>query len=174
MTTLKALQDWIDETARLTRPDQIRWCNGSDDEYRNLTRLLLDTGGFIELNQETHPGCYLHRSDVADVARVEHLTFVCTAREEEAGPNNNWMAPADARARMRALFEGCMSGRTLYVIPYCMGPIDSPLSSSVSVSRFSTARVGPMRPIRCLNRTFSPCSPKSAASAIARQSTREG
>jgi phosphoenolpyruvate carboxykinase (GTP) len=93
-----------------------------------LTRLLLDTGGFIELNQETHPGCYLHRSDVADVARVEHLTFVCTAREEEAGPNNNWMAPADARARMRALFEGCMSGRTLYVIPYCMGPIDSPLS----------------------------------------------
>ena len=128
MTTLKALQDWIDETARLTRPDQIRWCNGSDDEYRNLTRLLLDTGGFIELNQETHPGCYLHRSDVADVARVEHLTFVCTAREEEAGPNNNWMAPADARARMRALFEGCMSGRTLYVIPYCMGPIDSPLS----------------------------------------------
>jgi phosphoenolpyruvate carboxykinase (GTP) len=128
VTTLKALQDWIDETARLTRPDQIRWCNGSDDEYRNLTRLLLDTGGFIELNQETHPGCYLHRSDVADVARVEHLTFVCTAREEEAGPNNNWMAPADARARMRALFEGCMSGRTLYVIPYCMGPIDSPLS----------------------------------------------
>jgi phosphoenolpyruvate carboxykinase (GTP) len=128
VTTLKALQDWIDETARLTRPDQIRWCNGSDDEYRNLTRLLLDTGGFIELNQETHPGCYLHRSDVADVARVEHLTFVCTAREEVAGPNNNWMAPADARARMRALFEGCMSGRTLYVIPYCMGPIDSPLS----------------------------------------------
>jgi len=128
VTTLKALQDWIDETARLTRPDQIRWCNGSDDEYRNLTRLLLDTGGFIELNQDTHPGCYLHRSDVADVARVEHLTFVCTAREEEAGPNNNWMAPADARARMRALFEGCMSGRTLYVIPYCMGPIDSPLS----------------------------------------------
>jgi phosphoenolpyruvate carboxykinase (GTP) len=128
VTTLKALQDWIDETARLTRPDQIRWCSGSDDEYRNLTRLLLDTGGFIELNQETHPGCYLHRSDVADVARVEHLTFVCTAREEEAGPNNNWMAPADARARMRALFEGCMSGRTLYVIPYCMGPIDSPLS----------------------------------------------
>jgi len=128
VTTLKALQDWIDETAQLTQPDQVRWCSGSDEEYRDLTRLLLATGGFIELNQQTHPGCYLHRSDVSDVARVEHLTFVCTAREVDAGPNNNWMAPADARAKMRGLFQDCMKGRTLYVIPYCMGPIDSPLS----------------------------------------------
>ncbi|GLQ43714.1 phosphoenolpyruvate carboxykinase [GTP] [Dyella nitratireducens] len=89
---------------------------------------MLHTGDLIELNQQTHPGCYLHRSHPSDVARVEHLTFVCTEHEEDAGPNNHWMAPADAHAKIDALFEGCMEGRTMYVIPYCMGPIDSPLS----------------------------------------------
>ncbi len=128
MTTLPQLQAWIDQVAKLTKPDQVRWCNGSDEEYRELTQLLLADGGFIELNQETHPGCFLHRSDPSDVARVEHLTFVCTERQEDAGPNNNWMAPAEARTKMEALFDGCMKGRTMYVIPYCMGPIDSPLS----------------------------------------------
>ena len=128
MTTLQALQQWIDETAELTQPDDIHWCNGSQQEYGELTRLLLSNGGFVELNQDTHPGCYLHRSDPSDVARVEHLTFVCTSRQEDAGPNNNWMAPAEARTKMDGLFRGCMRGRTMYVIPYCMGPIDSPLS----------------------------------------------
>lgn len=128
MTTHKALQEWIDEVAELTQPDRIHWCDGSDAEYRELTELLLTTGGFIELNQQTHPGCYLHRSDPADVARVEHLTFICTSQEADAGPNNNWMAPAEARGKMKDLFRGCMKGRTMYVLPYCMGPIDSPLS----------------------------------------------
>jgi len=128
VTTLKSLQDWIDEIAELTRPEDVYWCSGSDEEYEQLTRELLANGGFIELNQDTHPGCYLHRSDPSDVARVEHLTFVCTAEREDAGPNNNWMAPTDARAKMRGLFSGCMEGRRMYVIPYCMGPIDSPLS----------------------------------------------
>ena len=128
MTSHKALQAWINQVAELTQPDSVHWCTGSDSEYRELTRLLVSNGGFIELNQQTHPGCYLHRSDPSDVARVEHLTFVCTSSEEDAGPNNNWMAPAAARARMTELFRGCMKGRTMYVLPYCMGPIDSPLS----------------------------------------------
>jgi phosphoenolpyruvate carboxykinase (GTP) len=89
---------------------------------------MLADGTLIELNQQTHPGCYLHRSHPSDVARVEHLTFVCHENREDAGPNNHWMDPAEAHAKIDALFEGCMEGRTMYVIPYCMGPIDSPLS----------------------------------------------
>jgi phosphoenolpyruvate carboxykinase (GTP) len=89
---------------------------------------LLTEGGFVRFNQETHPGCFLHRSEPSDVARVEHLTLACTSNEDDAGPNNNWMAPEEARAKMKELFSGCMKGRTMYVIPYCMGPIDSPLS----------------------------------------------
>ena len=128
MTTNQELKAWVDHVAELTQPAEVYWCNGSKAEYRALTDKLLSDGGFIELNQETHPGCYLHRSDPSDVARVEHLTFVCTSNEDDAGPNNNWMAPDAARAKMDDLFRGCMKGRTLYVIPYCMGPIDSPLS----------------------------------------------
>ena len=128
MTTHPELQAWIDQVAELTQPDEVYWCSGSAEEYRQLTDKLLSDGGFIELNQETHPGCYLHRSDPSDVARVEHLTFVCTSDKDDAGPNNNWMAPDEARAKMESLFRGCMKGRTMYVIPYCMGPIDSPLS----------------------------------------------
>ena len=90
--------------------------------------VMLASGDLIKLNQETHPGCYLHRSDPDDVARVEHVTFICTTERDDAGPNNNWMAPDEAKSRMHELYEGCMKGRTLYVIPYCMGPIDSPLS----------------------------------------------
>ena len=128
MTTNQELKTWIDQVTGLTQPDKIVWCNGSDSEYRDMVELLKSSGGFIELNPETHPRCYLHRSDPSDVARVEHLTFVCTSDKEEAGPNNNWMAPGEARAKMRELYSGCMAGRTMYVIPYCMGPIDSPLS----------------------------------------------
>jgi len=128
VTSLQKLQSWVDQVSALTHPDAIHWCTGSENENRKLIELQLETGSLVELNQETHPGCYLHRSDPSDVARVEHLTFVCTACKEDAGPNNNWMDPVDARARMDSLFSGCMRGRTLYVIPYCMGPIDSPLS----------------------------------------------
>jgi phosphoenolpyruvate carboxykinase (GTP) len=128
VTTNQELQAWIDQVAELTQPDEVYWCNGTQAEYRELAGKLLAEGGFVELNQETHPGCFLHRSDPSDVARVEHLTFVCTSHAEDAGPNNNWMAPAEARVKMNGLFEGCMKGRTMYVIPYCMGPISSPLS----------------------------------------------
>jgi phosphoenolpyruvate carboxykinase (GTP) len=125
---LQPLRDWVAEVADLAQPDQIHWCTGSDAEYQVLVREMLTRGTLLELNQDHYPGCYLHRSDPSDVARVEHLTFVCTEKADDAGPNNHWMAPAEARTKMRELFKGCMRGRTLYVIPYCMGPIDSPFS----------------------------------------------
>ncbi|MCF6263098.1 MAG: phosphoenolpyruvate carboxykinase (GTP) [Xanthomonadales bacterium] len=127
-TSNAALAEWVNAVAELTNPDQIHWCTGSDEENRELTELLLSSGSFKELNPETHPNCYLHLSDSQDVARVEHLTFICTCEEQDAGPNNHWMSPAEGHAKIDALFEGAMRGRTMYVIPYCMGPIDSPLS----------------------------------------------
>ena len=127
-TSLPALQSWVDEVAAHTKPAKIRWCDGSEAEYKGLIDEMLKNGVLSELNQETHPNCYLHLSDPSDVARVEHLTFVCTKDPVEAGPNNNWMDPADAHAKMDELFAGAMEGRTMYVIPYCMGPIDSPYS----------------------------------------------
>ncbi|HSN18996.1 MAG TPA: phosphoenolpyruvate carboxykinase (GTP) [Gammaproteobacteria bacterium] len=128
MTSNKALADWVADVARQTDPARIVWCDGSRAEYDRLVTEMLQSGVLLELDQKTHPKCYLHRSSPSDVARVEHLTFVCTRNEEDAGPNNHWMAPAEAHAKMDALFKGCMKGRTMYVIPYCMGPIDSPLS----------------------------------------------
>jgi phosphoenolpyruvate carboxykinase (GTP) len=125
---LEALRQWVDEVAALTRPAQIHWCDGSDEEYQTLVQHMLADGTLLELNQQTHPGCYLHRSSPSDVARVEHLTFVCHPEQDDAGPNNHWMAPDEAHAKIDALFEGCMEGRTMYVIPYCMGPIESPLA----------------------------------------------
>ncbi len=125
---LAALNDWVASVAKLTQPDAIHWCDGSDAENAKLTELMLSTGDLVRLNEQTHPNCYLHRSSPSDVARVEHLTFVCTSKQEDAGPNNHWMAPADAHAKIDALYAGCMRGRTMYVVPYCMGPIDSPLA----------------------------------------------
>lgn len=125
---LATLNDWVARVAALTKPAAIHWCTGSDAENQTLVDQMLADGSLIKLNQDTHPGSYLHRSNPEDVARVEHLTFVCTPEREDAGPNNHWMPPAEAHAKIDALFDGCMAGRTLYVIPYCMGPIDSPLS----------------------------------------------
>jgi phosphoenolpyruvate carboxykinase (GTP) len=123
-----AVRDWVEEVARHTQPKRIHWCDGSEQEYRELTRELVAAGELIPLNPQTHPRCHLARSHPSDVARVEHLTFVCTRSEADAGPNNNWLSPGDAHRRMDELFDGCMRGRTLYVVPYCMGPIDSPYS----------------------------------------------
>ena len=125
---LEALERWVNEVAARTRPAKIHWCDGSEAEYQQLVKEMLADGTLIELNQQTHPGCYLHRSNPSDVARVEHLTFVCHKNQEDAGPNNHWMDPAEAHAKIDALFDGCMEGHTMYVIPYCMGPIGSPLS----------------------------------------------
>jgi phosphoenolpyruvate carboxykinase (GTP) len=104
------------------------WCDGSEQENERLIQQMLSVGTLIELNQQAHPNCYLHRSDPSDVARTEHLTFICSERKEDAGPTNNWMSPAEARERVWPLFEGAMRDRTMYVIPYLMGPADSPYS----------------------------------------------
>jgi phosphoenolpyruvate carboxykinase (GTP) len=125
-TRLSALQDWVDSVAKLTQPEDIHWCNGSESEYKRLINQMNRTGELLELDQESYPHCYLHRSHPSDVARVEHLTYVCTTNKADAGPNNNWMAPGEAHSLVDALFDGAMQGRTMYVIPYCMGPIDSP------------------------------------------------
>ena len=127
-TRLEQLQRWVDDVARSTRPDAIHWCDGSDAENAALIAKMQADGTLIKLNEKTHPDSWLHRSHPDDVARVEHLTFVCTRHADDAGPNNHWMAPDEGHAQMDALFDGCMRGRTMYVIPYCMGPIDSPLS----------------------------------------------
>ena len=120
--------EWVKSVATLTQPDHIHWCDGSAAEMAVLRNELIARQELQPLNPETFPDCYLARSHPSDVARVEHLTFICTSKQEDAGPNNNWMAPAEAHAEMDALYKGCMKGRTLYVVPYCMGPVDSPYS----------------------------------------------
>lgn len=125
---LASLNAWVADVAALTRPAAIHWCDGSDAENATLVAAMQADGTLLPLNPDTHPGSWLHRSHPEDVARVEHLTYVCTPHREDAGPNNNWMAPHEGHAEIDALFDGCMAGRTLYVVPYCMGPIDSPLS----------------------------------------------
>jgi phosphoenolpyruvate carboxykinase (GTP) len=123
-----AVADWVRSVRELTLAAQVYWCDGSQGEYQKLQQQLLAKGELQTLNPQSFPNCYLARSNPSDVARVEHLTFVCTQNRDDAGPNNHWMDPTEAHAKMRELFRGCMKGRTLYVVPYCMGPIDSPLS----------------------------------------------
>lgn len=122
----KPVRQWVDAVARRTQPERVHWCDGSDAEHRAMIQQLVANGELLPLNPQTNPGCHLARSHPSDVARVEHLTFVCTSEPNDAGPNNHWMSPGDAHRRMDALFDGCMRGRTLYVVPYCMGPLDSP------------------------------------------------
>ena len=123
-----AIRKWAEEVATLTTPDQIVYCDGSEAERDRLIKECLQTGELIELNQKKLPGCYLHRSAPHDVARTEHLTYVCTAEKDDAGPNNNWMSPKDARAKLTPLYKGAMKGRTMYVVPFLMGPPGSKFS----------------------------------------------
>jgi phosphoenolpyruvate carboxykinase (GTP) len=128
MALTSVVEKWVDEAADVTRPDQTVWCDGSKTEYDGLIELMLRDGTLHELNQTTYPGCYLHRSHPSDVARTEQLTFICSRARDDAGPTNNWMAPAEAKSRARQYFSRAMQGRTMYVIPYLMGPAGSPLS----------------------------------------------
>jgi phosphoenolpyruvate carboxykinase (GTP) len=122
------VESWVEESARLTKPAKIVWCDGSNEEYGCLVEEMLRDGTFISLNQKTYPGSYLHRTDPSDVARTEHLTYICSREKSDAGPTNNWMAPEDAKNMLRPLFDGAMKGRTMYVVPYILGPVASPYS----------------------------------------------
>ncbi len=128
MTNNKHLLAWIEEMKALVNPKEVVWIDGSEEQLDALRRQAVEDGEIIKLNQEKLPGCYLHRTAINDVARVEHRTFICTERQEDAGPTNNWMSPDEAYAKLRKIFNGSMKDRTMYIIPYSMGPIGSPFS----------------------------------------------
>lgn len=124
----QAVTEWVREMAALCEPESIFWCDGSAEEKAWLTQRAVEQGVLITLNQEKWPGCYYHRSKVNDVARVEELTFICTPTQDQAGPTNNWARPAEMYAKLHGMCRGAMKGRTMYVVPYLMGPTGSPLS----------------------------------------------
>src|SRR5205814_465394 len=126
LVTPTPAERWVEEVERTTRPDRVVWCDGSEMENARLIELMLAEGTLLALDPKAAPGCHLHRSHPSDVARTEHLTFIASARESDAGPTNHWMAPEQARAKVGPLFAGAMKGRTMYVVPYVMGPLGSP------------------------------------------------
>ena len=128
MTNNKTVLDWIEKMVQLVKPDKVVWIDGSEEQLEALRAEACASGEMIKLNEEKLPGCYLHRTAVNDVARVEHRTFICCDKEEDAGPTNNWMAPAEMYARLKPLYTGAMKGRTMYVIPYSMGVVGSPFA----------------------------------------------
>src|SRR3982751_5875557 len=122
------LLKWVEKMARLTRPSAIHWVDGSEEENEALCAEMVEGGTFIKLNEDLWPGCYYARSDANDVARVEDRTFICSLSKDAAGPTNNWVNPFEMRRTLKQIFSNCMKGRTMYVLPFSMGPVGSAMS----------------------------------------------